>query len=154
MNDVVIKARRIDKTSIEYSVVACGAFDELLIKNINGRVINENTEVHKMFNSEPTYINTIPGQSVESVTETIKVNSNFSFLNEETQPYIVDISTGAVIKLAKRGEDPHGIMIPYDFKYPVERVCIKDAYPQFNSWGKNSVTSTEWYKFPNEEVVL
>ena len=45
-------------------------------------------------------------------------------------------------------------MIPYDFKYPVERVCIKDAYPQFNSWGKNSVTSTEWYKFPNEEVVL
>ena len=97
MNDVVIKARRIDKTSIEYSVVACGAFDELLIKNINGRVINENTEVHKMFNSEPTYINTIPGQNVESVTETIKVNSNFSFLNEETQPYIVDISTGAVI---------------------------------------------------------
>jgi hypothetical protein len=154
MNDVVIKARRIDKTNIEYSIVACGALDELLIKNINGRVINENTEVHRMFNSEPTYINTFAGQNTEPVTETIKVSSNFSFLDVETQPYIVDISTGAVIKLAKRGEDPHGIMIPYDFKYPVERVCIKDAYPQFNSWGKNSVTSTEWYKFPNEEVVL
>ena len=39
-------------------------------------------------------------------------------------------------------------MIPFDFKYPVEKVCIKDAYNEFNNWGKNPVNSTNWYTKP------
>ena len=44
-------------------------------------------------------------------------------------------------------------MIPNDFKYPLERICIKDAYLKFNSWGNNSVTSNDWYKNPVIDLV-
>ena len=45
-------------------------------------------------------------------------------------------------------------MIPYaDFKYPLEKVCIKDAYTEFNKWGQNPVYSTNWYTKPVEGKV-
>ena len=56
--------------------------------------------------------------------------------------------------MAKKGEDPHGIMLPYDFKYPLEKVCIKDAYKDFNNWFNKdpkkdkSVVETNWYTKP------
>jgi LruC domain-containing protein len=88
------------------------------------------------------------------VSDQVKVDKNFSFLDESSQPYIYDITTGKTVKLSKRGEDPHGIMIPKDFRWPVERVCIKNAYLQFNSWGENQVTSTDWYLHPEEDKVI
>lgn len=151
MNDVVIKAKRLNETTVEYKVVACGAFDELLIMNINGNIINSNTEVHALFGLGLDYINT-KTKNAEPIVEQITVQKSFSFLDESTQPYIYDITTDTTVKLSKKGEDPHGIMIPYDFKYPIERVCIKDAYFEFNSWGQNRITSTYWYKHPNSLV--
>ena len=152
MNDVVIKAKRINNTTVEYSVVACGARDDLKIMNINGNVINSNTEVHALFGGDG-FINTV-SQNYNPVTERITVDKKFSFLNESTQPYIYDVTTGVTIKLSKKGEDPHGIMIPNDFKYPIEKTCIKDAYLQFNNWGQNRVTSTDWYKYAEEDKVF
>ena len=148
MNDIVLQATRINKTTIEYSIVACGAHDKLQIKNINGTTIRDEKEVHSLFGvSTNTFINTVKGTSYPKVTERVTVNKNFSFLNEATQPYIYNMSTGRTIKLSKKGEDPHGIMIPYDFKYPLEHKCIKDAYSRFNEWGVTRVNSTNWYKF-------
>jgi LruC domain-containing protein len=63
------------------------------------------------------------------------------------------MTTGNIVKLAQKGEDPHAIMIPYDFRYPLEKICIKNAYSQFNSWGENKIVSTYWYKYPNEGYV-
>ena len=136
MNDIVIKARRLNTTEVEYRIVACGAYDKLKVMGINGSIINDNAEVH------------------ESIVDVVKVNSKFSFLNEDTQPYIYDMTTGETIYLSRKGEDPHGIMVPYDFKYPKEKVCIKDAYENFNNWGKNRVTSTDWYVYPTEDLVF
>lgn len=149
MNDVVIKATRIDNTTVEYSIVACGAHDQLQIRNINGTKIRDDQEVHSLFGvSASTFINTVNGDKVyPAVIDRVKVDKNFSFLNEDTQLYIYNVTTGKTIKLSKKGEDPHGIMIPYDFKYPVEKKCIKDAYSRFNEWGQNRVTSTDWYKY-------
>ena len=152
MNDIVIKARRINKNKIEYSIVACGALDELFIMNINGNKINGGTEVHQLFGKTGGFINTTLGDETPIVVDEIYVDDNFSFLNESTQPYLIDKSTNVEVKLSKKGEDPHGIMIPYDFKYPIEKVCIKDAYLEFNNWGENNITSTEWYKYPTELV--
>ncbi len=56
--------------------------------------------------------------------------------------------------MSQKGEDPHGIMIPCDFAYPKERICIKDAYTQFNNWGENPVTSTDWYLEPVDGNVM
>ena len=148
MNDVVIKAKRVNETTVEWKVVACGAFDELKIMNINGKTINSNTEVHQLFGVDGGYVNTVVGQNTPVVSEKIKVSKDFSFLDEATQPYIIDITTNNEVRLSKKGEDPHGIMIPCNFAYPLEKTCIKDAYSQFNSWGENAVTSTDWYKYP------
>lgn len=149
MNDVIIKATRINNTTVEYSVVACGAHDQLQIKNINGTKIRDDQEVHSLFGvSTNTFVNTVKGaQTYPAVTERVTVDKNFSFLNENTQPYIYNVSEGRTIKLSQKGEDPHGIMIPYDFKYPVEQKCIKDAYSRFNEWGETRVNSTDWYKY-------
>ena len=73
---------------------------------------------------------------------------------DKYQPYIYDMTTGLTVKLSKKGEDPHGIMIPNDFKYPKEKTCIKDAYLQFNNWGQNRITSTDWYKYPEVDKVF
>lgn len=156
MNDVVIKATRINNTTVEYSVVACGAHDQLQIKNINGTKIRDDQEVHSLFGvSSNTFINTVKGaQTYPAITERVTVDKDFSFLNENTQPYIYNVSEGRTIKLSKKGEDPHGIMIPYDFKYPVEQKCIKDAYSRFNEWGETRVNSTDWYKYYNPGTVF
>lgn len=156
LNDVVIKATRINKTTVEYSIVACGAHDKLQIKNINGTTINGDKEVHSLFGvPTSTFINTVKGEQVyDAVTERITVDKNFSFLNEATQPYIYNMSQDKDIKVSKKGEDPHGIMIPYDFKYPWERTCIKDAYGRFNEWGETRVNSTDWYKYYNPGTVF
>lgn len=156
MNDVVIKATRINNTTVEYSVVACGAHDQLQIKNINGTKIRDDQEVHSLFGvSTNTFVNTVKGaQTYPAITERVTVDKNFSFLNENTQPYIYNVSEGRTIKLSKKGEDPHGIMIPYDFKYPVEQKCIKDAYSRFNEWGETRVNSTDWYKYYNPGTVF
>ena len=155
MNDVVIKATRIDKTTVEYSIVACGAWDKLQVKNIKGTTITEDKEVHEMFGvGANTFINTENGDKhYDPITEQVKVDANFSFLNEATQPYIFNMTTNKTITLSKKGEDPHGIMIPYDFKYPLEKKCIKDAYGRFNEWGQSRVTSTDWYKYWTQGLV-
>lgn len=154
MNDVVIKAERISSTKVRYTLVACGAHDMIRIKNINGDIINDYIEVHQLFGVGKEFVNTVKGEkNAEFVVDEVTVDETFSFLDEETQPYIEDISTGLEVRISKFGEDPHGIMIPYDFKHPLERVCIKNAYSEFNNWGMDKVTSTDWYTKPNEENV-
>lgn len=148
LNDVVIKAKRINDTQVQYQLVACGAYDELFIKNVDSAW--DNTEIHALFQKEPgTFINTVASDDKLSVV-TIKktVSDTFTFLDKNCQPYIVDKTTNKTIKLSEKGQDPHGIMIPSDFKYPLEKVCIKDAYKEFNNWGQNSVSYTNWYTKP------
>lgn len=155
LNDVVIKARRLNETTVEYSIVACGAYDELYVKNIKSGVIQDNAEIHSLFGKETKqFINTQNGaEKLPAITVQKTVNKDFSLLNSGNQPYIYDKTTDYTIKLATKGQDPHGIMIPYDFKYPTEKTCIKDAYTEFNSWGSNPVLSTKWYTNPVEGKV-
>ena len=156
MNDVVIRATRINETTVEYSIVACGAYDQLQVKNINGATIKDDAEIHALFGvSTNTFINTVKGAtSLDPVTDQVTVSKDFSFLNAATQPYIHNVTMNKDIKLSQKGEDPHGIMIPYAFRWPKEKTCIKDAYLRFNEWGQNSrINSTDWYKYPVEENV-
>ena len=151
LNDIVIKAKRKNKTTVEYSIVACGAYDELYVKNINAGKIKDNAELHSLFgvSDTKTFINTESGGTIyPPVTATKTVGAEFKLADPTTAPYIYDATTGQEIRMSKIGEDPHGIMIPNDFKYPLEKVCIKNAYAEFNNWGQNSVTSTDWYTKP------
>ena len=155
LNDIVIKAVRKNSTTVEYSIVACGAWDEICVRNINSGKITDDAEVHALFGMEPKqFINTeIGSEKLDPITATKTVASSFSFLDPDTQPYIYDKTRGNTVYLSKIGQDPHGIMIPNDFKYPLEKVCIKNAYKEFNGWGQNAVTYTDWYTKPVEGKV-
>jgi hypothetical protein len=155
LNDIVIKAKRINKTTVEYSIVACGAYDELCVRNINAGVIQDNVEIHSLFGvGAKQFVNTESGaEKHAAITAQKTVSESFSFLDAENQPFIYDLTTNLAIKLSTKGQDPHGIMIPFDFKYPVEKVCIKDAYKDFNNWGSNPILSTNWYTKPVEGKV-
>lgn len=155
MNDVVIKGNRINETTVKWTLMACGAHDDIYIHNINGNIINKDIEVHDLFGKpKGVFINTqINGTNTNYIIDVVKVNKNFSFLDASTQPYIIDTTEPATIKIATVGQDPHAIMIPYDFKWPLEQICIKYAYPQFNSWGANKIVSTDWYKYPESDKI-
>ena len=155
LNDIVIKAKRINETTVEYSIVACGAYDELNVRNINAGVIQDNVEIHSLFGKAPKQtINTAnSAEKLSPITVRKTVSKSFSFLDSENQPYIYDVTTKLTVNLATKGQDPHGIMIPFEFKYPIERTCIKDAYTEFNKWGQNPVNSTDWYTKPVEGKV-
>ena len=93
------------------------------------------------------------GQKYNPVSVTKTVDKHFSLTDPNTQPYIYNKTKGYEIHMAKQGETPHGIMIPNDFQYPKEKVCIKDGYLEFNNWGTNPVLSTDWYTKPVTEKV-
>ena len=148
MNDVVLKGTRIDDTHVEWTLMACGAMDHLYIYNINGTHINSSIEVHEIFGKPGQFVNTTNENNTPYITDKVVVDKSFSFLNELNQPYILDMDKNWAIKISRKGEDPHAIMIPYDFRWPIERTCIKDAYLKFNEWGQGLVTNSDWYKHP------
>lgn len=155
LNDVVIKAKRINKTTVEYSIVACGAYDELCVRNVNAGDIKDNVEIHSLFGvGAKQFVNTESGaEKRTAITAQKTVSESFSFLDAENQPYIYDLTTNLIVKLSGKGQDPHGIMIPFDFKYPIEKVRINEAYKEFNNWGSNPVLSTNWYTKPESGKV-
>lgn len=146
LNDVVIRGRRLSETKVEYALMSCGAHDELYLRGISGKRLNGDTEVHTIFGKEPkTFINTVSHDlDTPIVRDTVTVSKDFSFLT--TQPWIYDKTRNTEVHIATAGQDPHAIMIPWDFEWPLERQCIKDAYPRFNSWGMGNVTDNDWYK--------
>lgn len=153
LNDVVIKAKRKNKTTVEYSIVACGAHDSLYVRNINVGAIKDDVEVHSLFNvGTNQFINTVSGETIFTPVTVVKtVDKTFSFTDPETQPYIYNKTKNLTVRISKKGEDPHGIMVPLDFSYPIEKICVKDAYYQFNQWGQNSSNSIDWYKNPTDD---
>ena len=133
--------------------MACGAMDHLYIYNIDGEHINYLNEVHSIFNKPIQFINTLKGDNTPYVTDIVTVDKSFSFLDTNKQPYIYDANQNWFVRISKRGEDPHAIMIPYDFRWPLEKICIKDAYLRFNEWGQGLIEGTKWYKYPEENLV-
>ena len=147
LNDVIIKAMRLDKTHVLFSLEACGAHDELYLRNIHGKVLNSTTEVHKMFSVDNTqFINTQGGERKPPIQDVVQVKDNYSFNNTGTeQIYIYNKTTGKDIHLSTTGEDPHGIMIPSDFKHPVEQTSINKANDYFLKWTEGDNDSHDWY---------
>ena len=154
MNDVVLRGTRLNDIKVKWEVVATGAYDELYIYNINGKVINSSKEIHSYFGVEQeTYVNVGPEGVVKPiVSETLTVSKDFSFLNN--MPYIKNNTQKTTVYLATMGQNPRAIMIPFAMKWPIEKICIKNSYLEFNTWGKNPIASIDWYTRPVEEKVV
>ena len=145
LNDVVILAARTDKTKVVYSVIACGAYDELYIKGLGVGDEFENTEVHAMLgHSQKTFVNTQGPKNADAYTITKTVEESFTFESLLGQLYIYNATKGNNVHMAKTGQAPHGILISSKFNYPKETSCVTDAYGDFGKWAEFT-TETGWY---------
>ena len=71
MNDVVLRCVRTSPTTLELTIVATGAQDEVYLNGIEGRCTSDNDfnnkEVHSLLNvPSGTYVNTVPEQDLHS----------------------------------------------------------------------------------------
>lgn len=154
LNDVVLKFQRKSETEVEVSLIACGAYDELYLRGLNGQVLNGQQEIHAMFSVEQqTYINTGSGSFIEPLTETFTIDANTPIWQFMKNVFIKNNTTGEEIKLAEQGESPRGIIVPGNISYPMERVRITEAYPEFNAWVNNATENRDWYKNYDEKKV-
>ena len=139
MNDVVIRAQRVDETHVKYTVLAAGAVDKLYVSGIGHNILNRNVEIHEIVTgdaSHQTFINTTGSMEWEPVSETIEVQKDFSLAESGSAPVLTNMSEGYQVRIAGPGEDPHAVMIPYGFKWPLEKVMITNATDRCgnNSW--------------------
>ena len=154
MNDVVIKVSENaeDATRLDITLCCTGAANNLTVY-LDDMVLfaGSGKEVHQVFGQAAgKFINTVnDGIKVDPITETIRKPANFSF---ETADFWIKSPSGDV-HVAKQDEDPHGIVVPGNWRWPREFQCIKDAYPQFNNWGENPINSTWWYMSPDPNKV-
>ena len=154
LNDVVLKFQRTSDTEVEVSLVACGAYDELYLRGLNGNVLNGNQEIHDMFGvDQQTYINTDGRTTLEPITDKFEIGADLPIRQFMKQVYIVDKTTGTEIRLSEQGESPYAIIVPGNIRYPMEKVCMTDAYPDFKAWVNNATENKDWYKNVEEKKV-
>lgn len=154
LNDVVLKFQRIDDTHVEVSLVACGAFDELYLKGLNGNVLNGNIEIHEMFGTDQqSYVNTDGNTVIEPITEEFSIDIDMPIWKFMSNVFIFDKTTGEEIKLSEQGESPRAIIVPGNIYYPREKVCMTTAYPDFKAWVNNATENRDWYKYVDEKQV-
>ena len=154
LNDVVLKFQRLDDTHVEVTLLACGAYDELYLRGLNGNVLNGNQEIHEMFGvDQQTYINTDGKTTLKYITDTFIINQDMPIWKFMSQVYILDKTTGTEIKLSGQGESPYAIIVPGNIHYPMEKVRMTDAYPDFKSWVNNATENKDWYKNVEEKKV-
>jgi hypothetical protein len=158
MNDVVIKVSENaeDATRLDITLCCTGAANNLTVY-LDDMVLfaGSGKEVHQVFGQAAgKFINTVnDGIKVDPITETIRKPANFSF---ETADFWIKSPSGDV-HVAKQGEDPHGIVVPGNWRWPREFQCIKDVYPNFIEFAKNAATTDDaikkWYETSNGNPV-
>ena len=154
MNDIVLKARR-NGNKVILQLVACGAYDDLFIRGLNGKKFSDNQEVHALFGAaKGTFVNTTGKMDYAIQDEEFEIGANTSLMDFLKQIYIYDGTTEKEIRIPAKGEGPHAVIIPYDFKYPLEKQRITDAYKLFSNWSGDRFADNKWYTQPDETKVV
>jgi hypothetical protein len=154
LNDVVLKFQRVDDKNVEVTVLACGAHDELYLRGLTGDIINENTEIHHLLGAElDQFVNTEAGKFTKTVSETFSIDGNLPIWQFMKKVSLYDKTTDTEIKLSEQGESPYAIIVPGNIAYPLERVSIVTAYPEFKAWVNNATENRDWYKNYEEKNV-
>ena len=155
MNDVVLRIERLNAIQIKVSLEACGAYDELYLKGLNGSRLNEQTEIHAMFGvGQQTFINTVDEETVHPAIEEVFTVDPLTRLSDFiSNIYVYDKTQNRSITLAGLGEDPHAIIVPGSFDYPKEKACITSAYPLFKNWVQKAEDDRFWFQTAQEEFI-
>lgn len=144
------KITSIDYDNLDIKLVAAGAtFDITVMVDKTALSFNGKTEVHDAFGvNKGVMVNTggtaksgyqqnaTPVICTIATPEDVKTNETDSegnpILNLSKLNIWIDVNPGkasaAQIFYLKEKEEPYAVMIPMDWAWPKERVCIKDAY--------------------------
>lgn len=176
LNDVVLKAQE-NGDNIELKLVAAGATLNLEIRlyeydaqGTNGYGSNYivlsdnngNTEVHDILGVDKgTMVNT-GGSSANANPYTFTVSKS-QYDASKLRLAIYSESQGEV-RLSGSGDTPHGVMIPYDWRWPTERTRVTIAYNKtnapetetdqsFTNFMSNAGHAEVWYKYPTKSTM-
>ena len=167
MNDVVLRCQRYydDPSCVELSLVAAGGTDDVVIRGIYGTLIEDggyelnNKEVHQRFGVASAtgydrFVNTVDGKRTISPRSGIyRIPDGMTIPQFLAKIYIENQTTGDEVHVAKTGESPLAIIIPFDFQYPKERQSITAAYQDFLNWAQNATGYPDWYNHITEDLV-
>ena len=154
MNDVVLKFERLGLTKVKVTLLACGAYDELYLRGLEGSTLNGNQEIHALFKVPvQTFINTDGDTELDPISDEFPINATQRLSDFVEKIYVYDATKGREITLAGKGTDPHAIVIPGDFQYPLEKKCINSAYPLFNNWAGNAEQDRFWFRNAIEQYI-
>lgn len=154
MNDVVLKFERLGLTKVKVTLLACGAYDELYLRGLEGSTLNGDKEIHALFNVPvQTFINTDGNTELDPISDEFPINATQRLSDFVEKIYVYDATKGREITLAGKGTDPHAIVIPGDFQYPLEKKCINSAYPLFNNWAGNAEQDRFWFRNAIEQYI-
>jgi hypothetical protein len=157
LNDVVLRCTRVDNTTLQLTLAATGANDNVVIHGASGWAYNDK-EVHEVFGYTETsgnrFINTEKGgNTMDVVSANVTVSKDISIPDFLEKIFIENKTTGKMVKMAQAGEPPFAIIVPGDFDYPQEKVSITNAYGSFAGWAQNMTTNKDWYIYPEEGKV-
>ena len=154
LNDAVLRFQRVDETHVKVTVLACGARDELYLRGLTGDIINENTEIHSLFGAEQNqFVNTEAGKYTGTFSALFPIDKNTPIWQFMEKVSLYDKTTRTEIKLSEQGEHPCAIIVPGNISYPLEKVSITTAYPDFKYWVNNATENRDWYKNYEEKNV-
>ena len=158
LNDVVLRCSRVDNTTLELTLVATGANDNVYIHGAEGCEFNDQ-EVHAIFGIITTeksnrFVNTeIGGTECAPVSSKVTVSEGVTIPQYLKNIYIENRSTGKEIRIPKQGEPPYAIIVPQDFEYPMEHTRITEAYGKFLEWARNANQDKDWYVFEDANQI-
>ena len=175
LNDCVIQVWENihDKNLLDITLVALGATRELWLGFDNKNAQTYNDYLH-VFEQELHSVLGIPvgkmantengTMTVSPVKVTIAKPAGFDFqkcsfiLGAKVEQDMQGVyeSDYYAIKIAQKGQDPHGIVIPGRWQWPKEKVCITNAYSKFADWAHDikDPTSKNWYMYPVTNKVV
>ena len=159
LNDVVLRCRRIDNTTLELSLVATGANDNVYIHGATGWEWNDQ-EAHAIFGvitkeGGNRFVNTENGSDPTDVKSSyVTINEGVTIPQYLKNIYIENRTTGKEIRLSKQGEPPYAIIVPQDFQYPMEHTRITEAYAKFLEWAQNANKDKDWYVFEEADKIF
>jgi len=156
MNDVVLRVRRVNATHLQVSLIACGGQDRIMLHGIAGSRLLEGTEIHELFglDEDQYFVNTQKGGlTLDPISEIITVDKSVTIEDFMKNIYIENVTQGNIIRLPKAGDAPFAIIVPIDFKYPLENQGIYKAYPNFLEWAQNVAINGDWYLFDDADKI-
>lgn len=166
MNDVVLRCRRqtgVNSGRVDLSLVAAGGLDEVEIRGIEGTYVKgyelNEKEVHEIFDVNyatgyDRFVNTVDGKPVIDPCKGVyELPAGMTIPQFLAKIYIVNKTTGDVIRVPKTGAEPLAIIMPFDFKYPKERQMITGAYTEFLQWAQDATGHNDWYNHIEENTV-